>query len=240
LVNLHPLVKFAAAVILMLSAGIAHSLAAELFFLLLLILLAALISLKNFLITLKPFSFLFVFTFLVQIFITADGYFTLPTLETLPAALLFTAEIFLLIGFSVLFVISTPEMDILRVLRFVFYPLKLLKISPEDLATASLIALRFIPILRGEAEKIADSQRILGLRDKAGGKAGKTKTIKATFSMIIPQFVRSLYYAAQIAVTLRYRGGGRDFFKLPPPAAKDYLVLAGAALLPPLIKLTGI
>jgi energy-coupling factor transporter transmembrane protein EcfT len=116
---------------------------------------------------------------------------------------------------------------------------RFLKISPDDLAAACLIALRFIPILRGEAEKIMDSQRIVGLRPKVGEK-GALRTVKASFSLLIPQFTRSFYYAAQIAVTLRYRGSDPKFFKLPPMLLKDRLILTACFPIPFIILCLGI
>jgi energy-coupling factor transporter transmembrane protein EcfT len=91
-----------------------------------------------------------------------------------------------------------------------------------------------------ETEKIMDSQRILGLRPKVGEKGRKIDTVKAAFSLIIPQCVRSFYYAAQIAVTLRYRGSSPEFFKLPRMAVKDYFALTAALAVPLLILTAGI
>ncbi|MDR2104405.1 MAG: energy-coupling factor transporter transmembrane protein EcfT [Deferribacteraceae bacterium] len=229
---LHPLLKFILALILMISLSLTDTLSAKLVFLSLLIILAWITSFKAFFSTIKPFYFIFAFTFLVQLFVTRDGRFSLPNPESFINTFNITLGIFLLISFSLIFVAATSELDILRVVRYIFSPLKVFRISPDDLALSCLIALRFIPILRGEAEKIMDSQRIMGVRPKRGARGAFLSTLRASFSLIIPQFTRSFYYAAQIAVTLRYRGGDPNFFKLPPFALKERLILAAILPLP--------
>jgi energy-coupling factor transport system permease protein len=219
------LAKLAAILILMIGIGMADSVSAELILLAILVSVVLLTDPLRFISALKPFSFLFAFTFLIQLFVTADGHLTLPGVSAILSSAYFTLRIFLLIGFSLLFALTVSETDILRVLRYIFSPLKFIKISPDELAISSLIALRFIPILFNEAEKIKDSRHIMALGQE---KRGKIETLKATFSLMIPLFIRAFYYAAQIAVTLRYRRGSSHFFKLPPMTVKDYLFSASA------------
>jgi energy-coupling factor transport system permease protein len=209
----------------MVGVGRADSVSAELILLAVLLAAAILTAPLRFISALKPFSFLFAFTFLIQIFITADGRLTLPDVSAILSASYFTLRIFLLIGFSLLFVLTVSEMDILRVLRYIFSPLKYIGISPEGPAISSLIALRFVPILFNEAEKIKESRHIMAMGSE---KPRKTETLKTAFSLMIPLFIRAFYYAAQIAVTLRYRRGTLHFFKLPSITAKDCLVPAAA------------
>ncbi|MDR2400796.1 MAG: hypothetical protein LBD73_03995, partial [Deferribacteraceae bacterium] len=88
--NIHPLVKFTAALALMVSLGIAESLPAAFIFLILLFMLTAITSPSLFLAAVKPFSLLFVFTFAVQLFITVDGGLAVPDLTALTNAVFFT------------------------------------------------------------------------------------------------------------------------------------------------------
>ena len=132
----------------------------------------------------------------------------------------------MMILFSAIFAIITPQADIVRIFRLFFMPLKLFRTNPNDVAMSMLIALRFIPMLFMEGEKIMDSQRLKGALPCKGEKISWLKTLKAMASLIVPLFVRAFHYASNIAVTLQYRGNDKDFFKLQRFGIKDFSAAA--------------
>ncbi len=196
---------------------------------------AAGITPPAFLKTLRPFRFLLLFTFIIQLFLTADGHWVLPDLYTLRIAGFFTLRMALMIGFSALFAFITQPVDIVRIFYLLFQPLRIFRISPADAALSMLIALRFIPLLFTEGEKIMDSQRLKGLLPAKGEKRGRLKIIMGSVSLVVPLFVRTFHYAAQIGITLHYRRHDGGFLRLCRPTAVDFaigvlFVITGVAL----------
>ena len=183
------------------------------------------LSFKEILLPLKMFRFFIVFTFLVQLFISPTGGISHPDSASLLSSIFFTGRLIVMIGFSSLFAMLTPQLDIVRLFRLIFTPLKLIKLDPRDLALSMLIALRFIPLLFTEGQKIIDSQRLKGILPEKGEKCGRIKIIKASASLIIPLFVRTFHYADQIAVTLGYRRHDSAFLKLPALKVADYALI---------------
>ncbi len=117
-------------------------------------------------------------------------------------------------------------MDMVRVFYVLFQPLRIVRISPADAALCMLIALRFIPLLFTEGEKIMDSQRLKGIVPEKGEKGGRVKAVKGAVSLVVPLFVRTFHYASQIAVTLQYRCQSTAFLKMRKPSTADYLLTA--------------
>ena len=222
--HFHPCVKLLYSLIFVLTAGLTGS--AAVMAVLVIILFsggyAVGVTPLSFLKTLRPFRFLLLFTFVIQLFLTADGHWVMPDTTMLQNASFFAARMAIMIGFSAMFAFITPPVDIVRIFYLLFQPLRFLKVSPADAALSMLIALRFIPLLFNEGEKIIDSQRLKGIVPAKGEKTGRLKIIVRTAPLIIPLFVRTFHYAAQIGITLHYRRHDGEFLKLPRPAAADF------------------
>ncbi|MDR0453713.1 MAG: energy-coupling factor transporter transmembrane protein EcfT [Deferribacteraceae bacterium] len=234
---LNPCVKFLFSLIFTLTAGLTYSTAV--FFILAVILFSggytAGITPLPFIKALRPFITLLVFTFVIQLFITDGGYWAMPDFVSLGNAVFLTSRMALMIGFSALFVFITPPADIVRIFYYLFQPLRLIKISPADAALSMLIALRFIPMLFSEGEKIVDSQRLKGILPAKGEKQSGFKIVMSSLPLIVPLFVRTFHYAAQIGITLHYRRHGSRFLKLPRPVMADFVcgtlfIVTGVAL----------
>jgi energy-coupling factor transport system permease protein len=149
----------------------------------------------------------------------------IPTAGTAQTATFYTIRMALMIGFSAIFAIITPPIDIVKVFYLLFTPLKLFKVSPADMALSMLIALRFIPLLFSEGEKIMDSQRLKGILPLKGESGGRLKIIRASASLVVPLFVRTFNYASQIAITLQFRRHDKAFFALPRLKFVDLLTI---------------
>jgi len=222
--RLHPCVKFLLSLIFVITAGLTGSVTviAALVTVLFLAGYAAGITPFYFLTVLRPFRFLLLFTFVIQLFLTATGHWVMPDFATLGNAVFFTLKIAVMIGFSSLFTVITPPVDIVRIFYILFQPLLLLRISPADAALSMLIALRFIPLLFTEGEKIMDSLRLRGILPEKGDRKGRLKIALRSASLVVPLFVRTFHYAAQIGVTLNYRRRDAEFLRLPRPTVVDF------------------
>lgn len=171
---------------------------------------------------LRPFRFILIFTLVVQLFITEQGGFISPDAASFKNAGLMTYRLILIIVFSSYFAALTPVTDIVRVLYYLFKPFKIFGISPIETALSMIIALRFIPLLFIESEKIIDSQIVKGIIPRRGEKKTLAKSIKTGISLVIPLLIRTFRYASQISITLRYRRQDDEFFRLKRLKAKDY------------------
>jgi energy-coupling factor transport system permease protein len=226
LYRLHPVVKMLLSFSFILATGLVSSLSAlgvlSAFFLA--IWLIAGRGILEIYQLVRPFRFLLIFTFVVQLFLTPTGQWMLPTGGTALYAGFFTLRMALMIAFSSLFAMLTPVTDIVRLFYLIFQPLKLIRISPLDTAMSMLIALRFIPLLFTEGEKIVDSQRIKGILPEKGEKVPLRARLRSAVSLVVPLFVRTFHYADQISITLSYRRGDAGFFRLAKPHFSDILV----------------
>ena len=235
--RLHPCVKLLFSLVFVVTAGLTGN--AVVFAILTVVLFlcgyAADVAPLPLLNSLRPFRFLLIFTFIVQLFITADGHWAAPNGAAFGNSALFTLKMALMIGFSALFAFITPPIDIVRIFYLLFQPLRIIKISPAETALSMLIALRFIPLLFAEGEKIIDSQRIKGILPCKGERGGGLMLIMRSASLIVPLFARVFYYASQIGITLQYRKHDDNFFRLSRLSPADFafatlFMLAGAVL----------
>lgn len=226
--RLHPFVILIFTVSFVIVSGLAGSffMFAVLIGLLFVCAAAAKIFPPEFIRVFRPFRFLLLFTLVVQLFLTPEGGWAAPEAVTAVRASFFTLRMAVIIGFSSLFAFVVPPMDIVRIFYVLFQPLRLVRISPTDAALSMLIALRFIPLLFTEAEKIMDSQRLKGVLPDKTEKKSRLKIVRASVSLVIPLFIRTFHYAGQIAVTLQYRRHDSAFLKLSRPSVKDAALAA--------------
>ena len=101
------------------------------------------------------------------------------------------------------------------------------KLDIHSLAMTMTIALRFIPTLIEEVDKIMSAQKSRGADMESGG---LIKRIKAVVPVLIPLFVSSFRRANDLAYAMEcrcYRGGeGRTKMKVMHLSARDYISLA--------------
>ena len=95
-----------------------------------------------------------------------------------------------------------------------FSPLKVIKINVHSIAMMMTIALRFIPTLIDEVDKIMSAQKARGADIESGG---IIKRGKALVPIFIPLFINSFRRAYELAFAMEcrcYRGGeGRTRMK---------------------------
>lgn len=98
---------------------------------------------------------------------------------------------------------TTKPLEMTYALEWLMAPLNLIKIPVHMIAMTLSLALRFIPTLSEEAEKIMRAQASRGVDFKEGKLKDK---FRAVISLIIPLFVSSLMRSGELADALEARG----------------------------------
>lgn len=182
--------------------------------------------------SLKPIIPIIIFTSVLNIFFL-DGvtlvrfWFIRITYEGLEnSAFMVLRIIALIIGSSLLTYTTSPIMLTDAVERLLS-PLKKFKAPVHELAMMMTIALRFIPTLIEETDKIMSAQKARGADMESGG---LIKRAKALTPVLIPLFVSAFRRAEELATAMEcrcYRGGeGRTRLKKLESAGADYVALS--------------
>jgi len=116
-------------------------------------------------------------------------------------------RLFFLVLFAGLLTLTTSPMELSDGLERLFSPLTPLGFPAHDLAMMMTIALRFIPTLLDETDRIMKAQLARGASFDRGG---LWKRLKAFLPVLIPLFVIVFQRAEDLAVAMEarcYRGG---------------------------------
>jgi len=148
------------------------------------------------------------------------------------AVLMSLRILFLIISTSILLTLTTTPLKICDALESLFAPLAYIKVPVHEMAMMMSIALRFIPTLVEETDKIMKAQVSRGADYDTGSFINR---IKGYITVLIPLFVSSFKRAEDLAVAMDARGyrGGVGRTKLHPLKVtfKDALVGLFLALL---------
>lgn len=161
----------------------------------------------------KPLRFILLFTFILNLFfvqgetpIFTIGFFTL-TREALSNAIFFALRlVFLVMGTSVL-TLTTSPMELTDALEHLMRPLGRFHFPAHELAMMMTIALRFIPTLLEETDKIQKAQMARGADFESGNLIDRAK---AMIPLLVPLFVSAFRRANDLAMAMEarcYRGG---------------------------------
>lgn len=178
--------------------------------------------------SLKPILPLIVFTSIINIFYVRDGLVLVDwwiihiTLQGVVTAVFIAVRILCLIAGSSLLTYTTSPTALTDALERLMKPLKFLHVNVHELAMMMTIALRFIPTLIEETDKIMSAQKARGADMESGG---LMQRIKALVPVLIPLFVSSFNRAYELATAMEcrcYQGGdGRTRMKQLHMAARD-------------------
>ncbi|MCR4649421.1 MAG: energy-coupling factor transporter transmembrane protein EcfT [Lachnospiraceae bacterium] len=178
---------------------------------------------------LRPILILMLFTVIFNIFFTPGEYlwqFGILHIskEGIKTAILILIRLTLLIISASIMTLTTTPNRLTDGLEKLFAPLKLIKVPVHEMAMMMSIALRFIPILMEETDKILKAQTARG----AGFDSKKLTTrIKSLIPVIVPLFISAFRRASDLALAMEARcyHGGEGRTKLYPLkyAARDIL-----------------
>ena len=183
--------------------------------------------------TVKPMIPLALFIFLINVFTIKEGnvlfswkIITITGYGLGRAAIMSVRLIFLIISTRILLTLTTTPLKMSDALESLFAPLQIIKVPVHEMAMMMSIALRFIPTLAAETDKIMKAQQSRGADYDTGS---FIKKIKGYITVLIPLFVSSFRRADELAVAMDARcySGGKGRTKLNPLKLTLKDVLAG-------------
>lgn len=193
---------------------------------------------------LKPLLIIIILTGLLNLFYTQGTplvsfwIFTI-TREGVRNAVFMIARIVMLIFGTFLLTYTTSPIALTDALEILLGPLKRVGLPVHELAMMMCIALRFIPTLISETDKIISAQKARGADFESGN---LLRRAKALIPILVPLFISAFRRADELAVAMEarcYRGGeGRTRMKQLVMQLRDYIALAlGAAFVAAVIVL---
>ena len=146
------------------------------------------------------------------------------TLDGIFRAIYVTVRIIALILISSALTFTTSPTDLTDAIERLMSPLKVFHIKVHEIAMMMTIALRFIPSLLDETDKIMSAQKARGADMESGNVFQK---VKALIPVLIPLFVSAFRRAYELAVAMEcrcYQGGeGRTRMKSLHMHRLDYI-----------------
>ncbi len=195
------------------------------------------IKLKVILKGLKPILFIIIFTGILNLFFTPGepiwqlGFLKL-TMEGVWAAIFMVLRISMLIVCTFLLTYTTSPILLTDGLESLMNPLKKIKVPVHELAMMMSIALRFIPTLIEETDKIMSAQKARGADFDTGNLLDKAK---ALIPLLVPLFISAFRRADELAVAMEcrcYHGGeGRTRLRQLKYKTPDIIAITGGLLL---------
>ena len=184
--------------------------------------------------SLKPILPIVLFTAVLNLFfVTGQGepLFQFWILEIYPEgvryAILMSVRVMALIAGTSLLTYTTSPIVLTDAIEALLRPLNKLHFPVHELAMMMSIALRFIPTLIEETDKIMNAQKARGAMLDTGK---LTERVKALVPVLIPLFISAFRRADELAMAMEcrcYRGGeGRTRLKVLRCCGQDYIDLA--------------
>ncbi|MFW5972048.1 MAG: energy-coupling factor transporter transmembrane component T family protein [Bacillota bacterium] len=181
---------------------------------------------------LKPIFFLVILTLLLHIFLTRGGEviwqwrFIRIEEEGLYTGLFMVTRILLLIMLSTLLTLTTSPLQLTDGIEYLLSPLKKIGVPAAELAMMMTIALRFIPTLLEEADKIMKAQMARGADFESGNILKRARNL---IPLLVPLFISAFRRADDLAMAMEsrcYHGGeGRTRLHELEMQRCDYIAL---------------
>ena len=190
------------------------------------------VKLKTIFRGLKPILIIIIITAFLNLFWTPGqiiwkwGFLNL-TVEGIWSAVFMVLRISMLILCTFLLTYTTSPILLTDGLENLMNPLKKIHVPVHELSMMMSIALRFIPTLIEETDKIMSAQKARGADFDTGGLMDKAK---ALIPLLVPLFISAFRRADELAMAMEcrcYRGGeGRTRLKVLRCCRQDYIDLA--------------
>lgn len=190
------------------------------------------VPLRMMLKSLKPLWWIIAFTFVIHLFshpgteIAKVWVFSL-TVEGVQAACFISLRLVLLLLMSTLLTFTTSPLKLTDAMESLLSPFRRFGLPAHELAMMMTIALRFVPTLIQETDKIMKAQQSRGVDFATGSIMTKLKNF---VPILVPLFLSSFRRADELAMAMEarcYRGGeGRTQMKQLHIVPFDYLCVA--------------
>ncbi len=199
-----------------------------------LLILVSRIPLRMIFRSLRPIIFIMIFTVVINLFWTSgetllvEFWIIKIYREGVMNAIFIAVRILvLIIGTSVFMTYTTTPIALTDALESLLSPLKIFKAPVHEFAMMITIALRFIPILSEETNKIIAAQKARGADFESGN---IVRRVKALVPILIPLFVSSFRRADELATAMEcrcYHGGeGRTKLHVAKCRVRDFAMIA--------------
>ncbi len=172
-------------------------------------LLASKIPMRFFWNGVKPLLWVILFTVVLQMVFTTGGdvyvewaFIKITSYGVINAIFIFLRFMFI-IFISTLMTLTTPPLQIADAMESIMKPLGKIGVPVHEIALMLSIALRFVPTLMDEAQKIMNAQRARGVDF---GEGNLFEQMKAIIPILIPLFVSSFNRAEDLATAMEARG----------------------------------
>jgi len=162
---------------------------------------------------LRPIIFLVLLTLLLHIFMTKGGEvlwqwrFLSIESEGLMTGFFMVSRILLLILVTSILTLTTSPLQLTDGIEYLLSPLKRVGVPASELSMMMTIALRFIPTLLEEADKIMKAQKARGADFESGNIIQRAKSL---IPLLVPLFISAFRRADDLALAMEsrcYRGG---------------------------------
>ncbi len=190
------------------------------------------IDFKYVLKSIRPLIFIILFTLVIHLFMTKGGrilwQWRFLSIEEagLRLGLFMSLRLIFLITYTSLLTLTTSPLELTDGMERMLNPFKKIGVPAHELAMMMTIALRFIPTLLEEAQKIMKAQKARGADFEVGNLIQKAKNL---IPLLVPLFVNAFRRADDLALAMEarcYRGGeNRTRMNVLSLEIKDYIVL---------------
>ena len=186
---------------------------------------------------LRPILFIIVFTLIIHLFMTSGEViyqvgFLKITSEGLIKGLFISCRLFILILTTSLLTLTTSPISLTDGLEKLLSFFRFIGMPAHEIAMMMTIALRFIPTLLEETEKIMKAQISRGADFESGNIINRTKSL---IPILIPLFVNAFRRADDLAIAMEakcYRGGkGRTHYRKLQIKSNDVFILSFIVIL---------
>ncbi len=157
---------------------------------------------------LKSIMVIILFTVFINVFTTKGehvlvsfGWFTVTIEGILLAVKMCIRLIMLIVGSSILTLTTTP-IQLTDGIEYLLKPLKRIGVPSHEIAMMMTIALRFIPTLLDETDKIMKAQQARGADFDCGGLIQKAKSL---IPILVPLFISAFRRAEELAMAMEAR-----------------------------------
>ena len=191
------------------------------------------VPMKVYLRGLKPILIIVLFTAVLNIFYVKTGTvlvqwkFILITTDGLLRCARIAIRIAVMVLLSSALTYTTSPTDLTDALEHLMKPLRKIRVPVHEIAMMMTIALRFVPTLLDETDKITSAQKARGADLESGN---LLQRMRAMIPILIPLFVSAFRRAFDLAMAMEcrcYHGGdGRTSMKQPKLHRRDYIALA--------------
>lgn len=176
------------------------------------VLFASRVPLKFYIRGVKPLRWILLFTAAIQIFLTPGeiiwqwGILHI-TAEGVRLAIFMCVRLVLLVMTTSVLTLTTTPIVLTDAVENLLSPFKRIGVPAHELAMMMTIALRFIPLLADEAEKIMAAQKARGAAFDEGGLMDRAR---ALLPILVPLFLSAINRASELAMAMEarcYHGG---------------------------------